>query len=117
MLTRKGVYPYSYMSKFEQFEETSLQPKEAYFNYLTNEEISEDDYSFAQKLFHKFKLKNLGELHILYVATDVLLLADVFEGYRDCLHKNYEMDPAHFSGPKCIASKQKMENIKTLPRV
>ena len=78
MLTRKGVYPYSYMSKFERFEETSLPPKEAYFNDLTNKEISEEDYSFAQKLWKKFKLKNLGELHNLYVETDVLLLADMF---------------------------------------
>jgi hypothetical protein len=96
MLTRKGVYPYSYMDSFERFEETELPPKEAYFNVLTNQHISDDDYNFAQSQWNKFQLKNLGELHDLYVETDVALLADVFEGYRDCSLENYGLDPVHF---------------------
>ena len=96
MLTRKGVYPYSYMDSFKRFDETKLPPRKEYFNDLTNMDISEKDYNFAEELWDTFKLKNLGELHDLYVETDVLLLADVFEGYRDASLENYGLDPAHF---------------------
>ncbi len=96
MLTRKGVYPYSYMDSFARFEETSLPPREAFFNDLTNQHITDEDYDFIHKLWKKFELKNLGELHNLYVETDVYLLADVFEGYRKCSLENYGLDPAHF---------------------
>ena len=49
-----------------------------------------------KKIWEVFKLKNLGELHDLYVETDTLLLADVFENYRQVIHKNYGLDPVHF---------------------
>ena len=44
----------------------------------------------------KFNLKNLGEYHDLYVRSDTLLLADVFENFRNTCLNNYELDPAHF---------------------
>ena len=96
MLIRKGVYPYTYMDSFKRFEETELPLKNDYYNDLTLKHISDEDYTFAQSLFETFKLKNLGELHDLYMETDVLLLADVFENFRDFSMKNYELDPAHF---------------------
>ena len=96
MLTRKGVYPYSYMDSFEKFKETSLPPKEAFFNDLSKKGISDEDFEFVHQLWTTFKLKNLGELHDLYMETDTLLLADVFENYRQVIHKNYGLDPVHF---------------------
>ena len=96
MLTRKGVYPYSYMDSFDKFAETQLPPKEAFENDLSKENISEEDYTFVKELWKVFKLKNLGELHDLYMETDTLLLADVFENYRGVIHKNYGLDPVHF---------------------
>ena len=41
-------------------------------------------------------IKNLGELHDLYMETDTLLLADVFQNYRQVIMKNYGLDPTHF---------------------
>ena len=76
--------------------QTELPLKNDYYNDLTLKHISDEDYTFAQSLFETFKLKNLGELHDLYMETDVLLLADVFENFRDFLMKNYDLDPAHF---------------------
>ena len=70
--------------------------RDAYFNDLTKKEISEEDCKFAPDVWEKFQLKNLGELHNLYVGIDALLLADVFEGYRKCSLENYQLDPAHF---------------------
>ena len=96
MLTRKLPYPYRYMDSFDKFQETQLPPKKAFFNDLSNKDISDKDYSFVQKLWRTFQLKNLGELHDLYVETDTLLLADVFENYRKVIHNNYGLDPVHF---------------------
>jgi hypothetical protein len=96
MLTRKLVYPYEYMNSFDKFKETELPPKSKFYNRLTQKHISSEDYSFVQKLWTTFRLDNLGELHDLYVETDTLLLADVFENYRKVIHKNYELDPVHF---------------------
>ena len=96
LLTRKGVYPYAYMDDVRRFEETTLPPKEAFYNDLAKQHISEEDYMFVKKLWKTFDLQNLGELHDLYMETDTLLLADVFQHYRQVIMKNYGLDPTHF---------------------
>ena len=58
--------------------------------------IDNFDYRHGNNVFKKFKLKNLGEYHDLYVQSDTLLLADVFEKFRNMCIKVYELDPAHF---------------------
>ena len=60
------------------------------------ESIDDVDYRHGNNVFKRFKLKNLGEYHDLYVKSDTLLLADVFENFRDTCVKIYELDPAHF---------------------
>lgn len=79
LLTHKGVYPYQYMDSPLRFAEGSLPPQHEYKS-LDGEVISDEDYKFAQDIWSKFQLKNLGELHDLYVSTDTNLLADVFNG-------------------------------------
>ena len=83
MLTRKGVYPYSYMDSWNKFKETTLPPKEKFFSDLTKSHISDNDFQFIHQLWDTFGLKNMGELHDLYMETDVALLADVSENQRD----------------------------------
>ena len=58
--------------------------------------IEDIDYRHCNNVFNKFKLNNLGEYHDLFVQSDTLLLADVFENFRDICLKEYELDPAHF---------------------
>ena len=60
------------------------------------ENIDDIDYRHGNNVFKEFKLKNLGEYHDLYVQSDTLLLADVFENFRNMCIKVYELDPAHF---------------------
>ena len=79
MLLRKGVYPYEYMDSWERFNETSLPDKKAFYSELNLEDITDKDYAHAQKMFEEFKLETLGEYHDLYVQSDTLLVADVFE--------------------------------------
>ena len=96
LLLRKGVYPYEYMDNWERFNETSLPSKESFYSNLNMENIEDIDYRHGNNVFNKFKLNNLGEYHDLYVQSDALLLADVFENFRDMCIKEYILDPAHF---------------------
>ena len=83
LLLRKGVFPYEYMDSWGKFDENTLPPKEAFYSNLNLEDISDEDYAHAQKVWDVFELKNLGEYHDLYVQSDMLLLEDVFENFRD----------------------------------
>ena len=96
MLLRKGVYPYEYMDGWNKFNEKSIPCKEPFYSSLTLENITEVDYAHANNVFRKFNLNNLGEYHDFYVRSDTLLLADIFENFRQSCLKNYELDPAHF---------------------
>ena len=60
------------------------------------ENISEIDYAHANNVFKKFNINSLGEYHDLYVRSDTLLLADIFENLRQSCLENYELDSAHF---------------------
>ncbi|KFM60901.1 hypothetical protein X975_19061, partial [Stegodyphus mimosarum] len=100
LLLRKGVYPYEYMDSFKKFNETHLPPREAFFSNITKEELSVSDYQHAQMVWESFKLQNLGEYHDLYLKTDCLLLADVFENFRALCMDFYKLDPCHmFTAP------------------
>ena len=96
LLLIKGVYPYEYVDNWEKFDETSLPNKEDFYSNLNMEDINDIDYRHANNVFKRFELKNLGQYHDLYVQSDTLLLADVFENFRDMCVKVYELDPAHF---------------------
>ena len=97
LLLRKGVYSYEYMDNWERFNEMSLLSKESFHSDLNMENIEDIDYRHGNNVFKIFKLKNVGEYHDLYVQSDTLLLADVFENFsrKTCL-KVYELDRAHF---------------------
>ena len=96
MLLRKSVYPYEYMDGWDKFNQTSIPSKESFYSNLTMENISETDYRHANNVFKRFKLNNLGDYHDLYVQSDTLLLADVFENFRKSCIKTHELDPAYF---------------------
>ena len=84
------------MDSWERFNETSLPDEKAFYSKLYLEDITDEDYAHAQKVFKVFKLKNLGDYHDLYLQSDTLLLVDVFENFRNKCIKLYELDPADF---------------------
>ena len=96
LLTRKGVYPYEYFNSRDRFEETQLPPISAFYSNLNMFSISEEDYQHAQRVWKEFGIHNLGDYHDLYLRTDVVLLANVYEAFRDTCLKHYKLDPAHF---------------------
>ena len=96
LLTRKGLYPYEYMDSPEKLKETQLPPKDAFYSRLNDEDISDENYAHAQKVWEAFKIKSMRDYHDLYNRVYVLLLADVFENFRDICIENYSLDPAHY---------------------
>ena len=96
VMSLKGVYPFDYMDSFQNFNQTTFPSKEQFYSQLNNEYISDDDYKHAKRVYKGFGLKNMGEYHDLYLLSDVLLLADVFENFRKTCLQYYKLDPAHY---------------------
>ena len=96
ILKQKGFYPYEYMDSEEKFNDTKLPPREAFYSKLSGKGITEKDYKHAWTVWNSFKMKTFKEYHELYNETDVLLLADVFENFRDLCLKIYGLDPVYY---------------------
>ena len=96
LLTRKGIYPYEYIDSAERFKERSLPPRECFYSSLTEEDITEEEFDHAQNVWREFEMESLENYHDVYLLTDVLLLADVFEEFRKTCLNSYGLDPVHF---------------------
>ena len=111
LLKQKDAYPYKYMNTFKRFNEDKLCARKYFYSSTKDKKISEDgkisdghvsieDYMVCEKIWDKFKMKNMGDYLDHYLKKDVLLLADVFEKFIDTCLKYYELDPCHyFSAP------------------
>ena len=96
LLLRKGIYPYDYVDSVERLDESKLPPKESFYSKLNDLDISSEDYEHAKTVWEEFGCKTLRDYHNLYNVSDVLLLADIFENFRDVCSKNYALDPAWY---------------------
>lgn len=96
LLKRKGVFPYSWLTSMDKLKETKLPERIHFFNDLTREHITEVDYEFAKKIWKKFKCKTIEDYLKLYLFTDCLLLADVFDSFRDIAMKVYQLEVLNF---------------------
>lgn len=103
LLLKKGIYAYTYMKSVQNFHETTLPPIEEFFNDLTEEVCSNDDYNNAKLTWSSYKIKDLGEWHDLYCLLDVTILADCMERTRDILWDSYGLDVAHYFSLPMIA--------------
>ena len=84
------------MNSIKQLKETKLPPKEAFYSKLNDKEISDKDYEHAHNVWKTFNCQTLQDYHDIYLKSDVLLLADVFENFRKKCLKVYELDPCHY---------------------
>jgi len=96
LLSRKGVYCYDYMDSMERFNETSLPSIESFYSKLYDQHISEREYEHAEDVWCAMDCENIGHYHNIYLLTDVLLLADVFENFRKMSLETYGLDPVHY---------------------
>ena len=100
------------MSSWNKFKETTLPPKEAFYSKLNMVGVSSENYESVRSVWKEFEIKNLGEYHDLYLKTDVILFANVFEAFREVCLKNYDLDPAHFYMAPGLAWKACLKKTK-----
>ena len=112
LLIRKGIYPYKCMDDWDKFEETKLPPKEAFYSKLNMAGVNEGDYKQARRVWVEFGLKDLREYYDLYLKTDVILQANVFEAFSSLCLDNYGLDPAHFYTAPGLAWKACLKKTK-----
>ena len=84
------------MDSWNKFNQDKLPPMNNFHSELTMENITNSDYRHSQRVFKTFNNKNVGDYYDLYVQSDVLLLADVFENFRNQCLKTYDLDAANF---------------------
>ena len=96
LMSQKGVYPYDFMDSYEKFNQTELPTKDQFYSLINDQHITDDEYDHAKKVWKAFKIKTMGEYHDLYLGSDVLLLADVFENFRKTCLQYYKLDPCHY---------------------
>ena len=88
------------MDSFRKFSEDKIPDKCKFFSSLKDKCISEKDYLKANNIWNMFKINTMDDYHDLYLKTDVLLLADVFEKFINTCLGYYGLDPCHyFSSP------------------
>ena len=96
LMSPKGVYPYDYVDSFEKFNESQLPIKKDFYSILNNQHITDEDYHHAQNVWETFNIKTMGDYHDLYLKSDIILLADVFENFRKTCLEYYKLDPCHY---------------------
>ena len=93
LVKQKGVYPYDYMDNFQMFYENKLPDRCKFFSSLKDKCITQKDYLKANNILNVLKMNAVGDHHELYLKTDVLLLADVFEKFINTCLDYYGLDP------------------------
>ena len=96
ILKQKGFYPYEYMDSEKKINDTKPPPQGAFYSKLSGKGINNKNYKHVWNVWNTFKMKIFKEYHELYNITDVLLLADVFENFRDLCLKIYGLDPVYY---------------------
>ena len=100
LLLRNGVYPYDYVECMKKLDEASLPPKRSLYSKLTGEGITGKDCQHAQTVWKEFKIESMKDYHNFYNLSDVLLIADVFESFRNICMNHYGLHPAwYYSAP------------------
>ena len=80
------------MSDFEKCKK-QLPSKEMFYSSLTKTNISDKEYGHIFNVWNKLEMKTMKDYHSLYLKCNVLLIADLFEKFRNNSLKNYGLRP------------------------
>ena len=96
LVTQKGIFPYEYLDDISKLNAKKFPSKDEFYSTLYESSVADEDYKRAQKVWNHFGMRRMKDYHDLYLETDVLLLADIFESFRKTCLGNYGLDPAHY---------------------
>ena len=96
LMIQKGIYPYDYIDNYDKLLEKQLPKKKFFNNKLSNSKCSEKDYSQAQLVWKTFNCKSFMDYHNIYLKSDVLLLADVWESFREVCNTSHKLDVEYY---------------------
>ena len=96
LMTMKGIYPYDYIDSFDRLNEKELPGQKEFYSKLYDSECSDYDYAKALNVWKVFKCEKLLDYHNFYLKSDVLLLADVWESFRNVCYSNYGLDCTYY---------------------
>ena len=104
------------MDDWEKSCETSFPKKEDFYSHLNMEDTIDEYYMHVKRVWKDFEIKNLGEYHDLYVQNYTLMLADVFENFRNICFEIYDFGLARYPSAPGLANQVafKNTNIKIL---
>jgi hypothetical protein len=111
-LLRKGVFPYEHLDSSEKLKETKLPPKECFLSTLKNAQITDEEYKYAQHIWDIMKCNTPLDYLMVYLLTDVVLLADVMENYKSSSIAAWGLDPLNFSSAPSLSWNSFMHNYK-----
>ena len=111
LLERKGAFCYDYLDSFARLDEPALPPREAFFNKLGGVECSPADYAHAQHVLEYFHCQNLKENMALYLLSNICLLANVYQAFRNHSLDEYQLDPAYFVSAPQLAPNALLKHI------
>ena len=104
MLLTKSYYPYEWATSVEKLLETKCLPeKSAFDSQLNKSSISDENYTFAKKVFETFGCKDMLDYTRMYVFLDTLILAEVVMRYRRTFLNQFKLDPARYFGVPSLA--------------
>ena len=96
LLQNKGLYPYDYIDDETKLSSEQIPTKLDFYNKLKDEHISDENYNHFKHVWKVFKCKKFKDYHELYLKVETLLLADIFENFRNTCMNTYQLDPVHY---------------------
>jgi hypothetical protein len=96
LMIEKGIYPYDYITNFNVLYQNELPTIDKFYSRLNNSNCSDEDYEKAIKVWQTFNCNSLLDYHNIYLKSDVLLLTDIWENFRNVCYTNYELDCAYY---------------------
>ena len=84
------------MHNFDKFNEKSRPPIDKFYNKLHDKPMKDEEYARVLEFWKHFNCSDLCHFQDIYLKTDVLLLASIFERFRKTAIVEFGLDPCHF---------------------
>lgn len=96
-LIKKSYYPYEYCSSMKIMTETKRIPKiKDFYSTLREKTITKEEHQVARKVWQLFECEDLLDYTKIYCKLDTILLAEIFQKFRQDMHDYSNLDPSHY---------------------